>query len=117
MGIPSRWAGTGPVATTVPSSAVISTTIDKYCYLSVRYLPPFFEHKYRVVWSYLENQKCIDDIQHPVVREVLEALGKRVRVIPGPINKALMFTQNRLMPVKAVVNQLGAFMAKGLKKE
>ena len=53
----------------------------------------------------------------PVVREVLEALGKRVRVIPGPINKALMFTQNRLMSVKAVVNQLGGFMAKGLGKE
>jgi short-subunit dehydrogenase len=52
----------------------------------------------------------------PVVQEVLEALGKRVRVIPGPFNKSLMFVQNRLMSVKAVVNQLGGFMAKGLGK-
>ena len=30
---------------------VIATTFDKYCYISMRYLPPFFEHKYRVVYS------------------------------------------------------------------
>lgn len=53
----------------------------------------------------------------PVVREVLDSLGKRVRVLPGPVNKSLMFVQSRLMPVKAVVNQLGDFMAKGLGKE
>jgi short-subunit dehydrogenase len=53
----------------------------------------------------------------PVVREVLDALGKRVRVLPGPVNKSLMFVQSRLMSVKAVVNQLGGFMAKGLGKE
>lgn len=29
--------------------AVLGTTIDKYCYLSVRKLPPFFEHKHRIV--------------------------------------------------------------------
>ena len=50
-------------------------------------------------------------------REVLDALGKRVRVPPGPVNKSLMFVQSRLMSVKAVVNQLGGFMAKGLGKE
>lgn len=53
----------------------------------------------------------------PVVREVLDALGTRVRVVPGPVNKSIMFVQNRIMSVKAVVNQLGGFMAKGLGKE
>ena len=49
---------------------VISTTIDKYCYLTLRKLPPFFDHKHRIVYSKVENVSNIDDIQHPVVREV-----------------------------------------------
>ena len=40
--------------------SVLSTTIDKYIYISCRYLPPFFEHKYRVVWSQVENVKTIE---------------------------------------------------------
>ncbi len=51
--------------------AVIATTIDKYCYLSCRYLPPFFEHRYRVIYSKIENADTIDQISHPAVREIL----------------------------------------------
>lgn len=54
--------------------AVFSTTIDKYCYLFCRYLPPFFEHKHRVVWSFIENVSSISEIRHPVVRSVLQYL-------------------------------------------
>jgi D-glycero-alpha-D-manno-heptose-7-phosphate kinase len=54
--------------------AVLATTIDKYCYLTCRYLPPFFDYKYRVVWSRLENKKDIGDIEHPVVRTLLDYL-------------------------------------------
>ncbi len=54
---------------------VLSTTIDKYCYLSLRYLPPFFEHKYRVVYSKMENVKRVEDIKHPLVRETLRYLN------------------------------------------
>jgi len=50
---------------------VLSTSIDKYCYISCRYLPPFFEHKFRVVYSKIENCKTIDQIEHPAVRAVL----------------------------------------------
>lgn len=50
---------------------VLSTAIDKYCYISCRYLPPFFEHKFRVVYSKIENCKTIDQIEHPAVRAVL----------------------------------------------
>ncbi len=53
---------------------VISTTINKYGYISLRYLPPFFEHKYRVVWSRIENVQSIDEIQHPVVKACLTEL-------------------------------------------
>ncbi len=54
---------------------VLATTIDKYCYLSCRYFPPFFDHKYRIVWSRVENRKQREDIEHPVVREALHFLG------------------------------------------
>ena len=52
--------------------AVLGTAIDKYCYISVRNLPPFFEHKYRIVYSKIENTIDIKDIEHPAVRAVLQ---------------------------------------------
>jgi D-glycero-alpha-D-manno-heptose-7-phosphate kinase len=52
--------------------AVLATTIDKYCYISVRKLPPFFEHRFRVVYSIVENVQQTADIKHPAVRAVLE---------------------------------------------
>jgi len=54
------------------SGAVLSTTIDKYCYISIRYLPPFFEHKHRIVYSLIENVKSVDSIRHPVVKALLK---------------------------------------------
>lgn len=51
--------------------AVIATTIDKYCYISCRKLPPFFDHKYRIVYSRIENVKDISEIEHPAVRAIL----------------------------------------------
>lgn len=54
--------------------AVLAATIDKYCYLTCRYLPPFFEHRYRVVYSHIENVLGIDEIKHPAAREVLRFL-------------------------------------------
>jgi len=53
------------------SGAVLATTIDKYCYISVRHLPQFFEHKHRIVYSHIENVSSIDEIRHPAVRAVL----------------------------------------------
>lgn len=50
---------------------VLATTIDKYCYISCRYLPPFFEHKHRIVYSLIENVRTIDEIKHPAVRAIL----------------------------------------------
>jgi len=52
--------------------SVLSTTIDKYIYISCRYLPPFFEHKYRIVWSQIENVKDINHIKHRSVKELLK---------------------------------------------
>ena len=54
--------------------AVISTTINRYLYISCRFLPNFFEHKYRIVWSKIENVKKVDQIDHNAVREILKYL-------------------------------------------
>jgi D-glycero-alpha-D-manno-heptose-7-phosphate kinase len=54
--------------------AVLATTIDKYCYISCRYLPPFFEHRIRIVYSNIEQCQTIGEIAHPAVREVLRKL-------------------------------------------
>lgn len=55
--------------------AVLATTIDKYCYVSCRYLPPFFEHKHRIVYSKIENVQSVDEIVHPAVRAILADMG------------------------------------------
>lgn len=52
--------------------AVLATTIDKYCYISIRNLPPFFEHKHRIVYSRIENVCEIAEIEHPAVRAVFD---------------------------------------------
>ena len=54
--------------------ATLATTIRRYCYISCRWLPPFFEHSSRIVWSRIELVKGHDEIQHPSVREVLSTL-------------------------------------------
>ena len=53
---------------------VLSTTINKHIYLSCRFLPSFFDHKYRIVWSKIENVKKINQIKHSAVRNLLNYL-------------------------------------------
>jgi D-glycero-alpha-D-manno-heptose-7-phosphate kinase len=55
--------------------AVLATTIDKYCYITCRYLPPFFEHRYCIIYSRMEYCQTIDEIAHPAVREILRYLN------------------------------------------
>lgn len=55
--------------------AVLSASINKYCYLTCRFLPPFFEHKTRLVWSHIESVKDIEEIQHPAAREIIKFIG------------------------------------------
>jgi D-glycero-alpha-D-manno-heptose-7-phosphate kinase len=55
--------------------AVIGTAINKYCYISVRRLPPFFEHRSRIVYSQVELVREISEIQHPSVRGILSDLN------------------------------------------
>src|SRR3990167_3710097 len=57
--------------------AVLSTTIDKSVYTPCRYLPPFFEHRSRIVWSEIELVKSVPEIHNPIVRECLRFCGAR----------------------------------------
>lgn len=51
--------------------AVLGTAIDKYCYISLRELPPFFEHRHKIVYSKVETVREVGEIQHPAVRAVM----------------------------------------------
>ncbi len=52
--------------------AVLATSIDKYCYINLRHLPPFFDYNYRLVYSKSEQIQEISEIQHPSIRETLK---------------------------------------------
>ena len=54
---------------------VVSTTIDKYLYISCRYLPPFFSHRMRLVYSQIEVCQHSKELDHPSARETLNFLG------------------------------------------
>lgn len=58
---------------------VLGTAIDKYCYITCRYLPPFFEHNHRIAYSKIEMVNNIDEIQHPAVREILRYFKETLR--------------------------------------
>ncbi len=54
--------------------AVISTTFDKYCYVNVRHLPPFFDYYSELNYAKIERVRQIDEIQHPAIREAMRML-------------------------------------------
>lgn len=54
--------------------AVISTTFDKYCYVTVRHLPRFFDYTSEISYSKIEQVKDISEIEHPLVRNAMEQL-------------------------------------------
>ena len=50
---------------------VISTTINKYCYVSAKDLHKFYDHKYLISWSKLERKNSIIEIEHPTIKNIL----------------------------------------------
>lgn len=52
--------------------AVIATSINQYVYIQMRRLPAIFDFQFRVAWSRIEQTHTPHDIQHPVVRTVLQ---------------------------------------------
>ena len=80
--------------------SVLATAIDKYCYISCRHLPPFFEHKHRIVYSKVENVKEIKEIQHPSVRAVLSTLAT---------NSGLEIHHNGDLPARSGIGSSSSF--------
>ena len=55
--------------------AVLSTTFDKYCYVSVRHLPRFFDYRDRLAYSKIEETASVGEIEHPMVRNAMRYLN------------------------------------------
>lgn len=57
--------------------SVISTTFDKYCYVTARHLPPFFDYSTELVYSKIERVKDPSELEHPAVRNAMRMLDMR----------------------------------------
>lgn len=57
--------------------SVISTTFDKYCYVTARHLPPFFDYSTELVYSRIERVKDPLELEHPAVRNAMKMLDMR----------------------------------------
>ena len=57
--------------------AVLSTTIDKYCYVNVKHLSPFFDYSSELVYSKIERINTLREIEHPAIRAAMEYLDMR----------------------------------------
>ncbi|MDO4305300.1 MAG: kinase [Eubacteriales bacterium] len=55
--------------------AVLSTTFDKYCYVTVRYLPGFFDYSTELSYSRIERVADTEDIQHPAIRNAMKMMN------------------------------------------
>ena len=51
--------------------AVLSTTFDKYCYVSVRHLPRFFDYWNEIIYSRIERVQHTEEIVHPAIRNAM----------------------------------------------
>ena len=89
-----------PVWSEENGGVVLSTTINKYCYLSCRYLPPFFPYKYRIRYTCREETQTINEINHPSVRECLNYLK---------IEKGIEMVHTSDIPAQSGVGSSSAF--------
>lgn len=60
--------------------AVLSTTFDKYCYVTVRHLPRFFDYSTELSYSKTERVTSIEDIQHPAIRNAMKMLDILIQI-------------------------------------
>jgi D-glycero-alpha-D-manno-heptose-7-phosphate kinase len=95
--------------------SVLATAIDKYCYITCRPLPPFFEYHSRISYSTVENVANNDAIQHPSVRACLQFLGihegievHHVADLPARtgLGTSSAFTVGLLLGLYALKNQM-----------
>ena len=82
------------------TSRVLCAGLDYYCYQTVRELPPFFSHRFRIAYSKVETVNDINAIEHPAVREVVRAYGN---------NRSLEISHVGDLPSKSGIGSSSAF--------
>ncbi|UCG53976.1 MAG: kinase [Dehalococcoidia bacterium] len=80
--------------------AVLSTSINKYCYIICRYLPPIFDHKYRIRYTKREETQTIAEIKHPSARECLNFVN---------IDQGIEIQHNADLPAMSGIGSSSAF--------
>ena len=80
--------------------AVLATSINKYCYITARYLPPFFDYKYRIRYFRREEVQNISEIEHPSARECLAFLS---------FDRGVEIQHNGDLPARVGVGSSSAF--------
>ena len=78
----------------------ISATINKYAYITVRELPPFFNYKHRIQYHLKEEVNSLEEIKHPVVREATKLLG---------IKKGIEMVHNADLPARSGLGSSSTF--------
>lgn len=61
--------------------SVLSTSFDKYCYVTVRHLPRFFDYSNQITYGEIERVNGVNEIQHPAVREAMKMLDMHELII------------------------------------
>ncbi|MFH1387072.1 MAG: kinase [bacterium] len=79
---------------------VLSSTINKYCYISCRFLPPFFDYKYKIRYTFREEVGGINEIKHPSVRECLSFLK---------LNRGIEMVHTSDIPAQSGIGSSSAF--------
>jgi len=80
--------------------AVLNATINKYCFITVRYLPPFFDYNYRIRYYKYEETNTLDEIKHPSVRESAKFLN---------IDKGIEVVHNADLPAQSGLGSSSTF--------
>ena len=79
---------------------VISATINKYCFITARYLPPFFEYRHRIRYYQHEETQKLDEIKHPSVRECTKYLN---------VDKGVEIVHNADLPAQSGLGSSSTF--------
>ena len=79
---------------------VINATINKYCFITARYLPPFFKYKHRIRYYEHEETQTLDEIKHPSVRECAKFLK---------IDKGIEIVHNADLPAQSGLGSSSTF--------
>jgi len=95
--------------------SVINVSIDKYCFINLRELPPFFDYKYRLRYFMREEVNTLEEIKHPSIRECLRylSINKNIDVVhhadlpaQSGLGSSSTFTVGFLHAAYALINKM-----------